>query len=200
MTLRTGITAIGFILTLILADQASAGMVSIGSEKDANMIQTNPTNTAGGNVFIGTGRNQNRATRRGLIQFDVSSIPTGSTINSVTLTLYLRAWSGSGTGGLFGDPRNVFLHQVTSAWGNGTTVAPGGGGQGTASAMDGDVSWNNRSFSTTPPIPPTVDMDQPRWRLCWRQQRIVNHHQHHCHERSSLLDRSRAGGGCSSVG
>jgi len=126
-------------------------------------MQNNPTNTAGGNEFILSGRNQNGQVRRGLIQFDIagSGIPTGATINSVSLTLYLKSWSGLGSSQPFGNPRTVYLHPFTSEWGDGTTVAGGGGGQGIASAANGDVSWNNRSFSTSPPTPPLLTWTTP---------------------------------------
>ncbi|MCE9552634.1 MAG: DNRLRE domain-containing protein [Planctomycetes bacterium] len=154
MTWSKAFSILGLGIVLTVANHASAATISIGSEKDANMFQNNPTFTADGNEFILTGRNGSNQARRGLIQFDIanSGIPTGATINSATLTLYLRSWSGLGMAAPFGDPRTVALREVTSAWGNGTTVATsGGGGQGIASAAPGDVSWNNRFHSPTTP-------------------------------------------------
>ena len=144
---------VGLSIVFVLANHLQAASISIEPQKDAAMFLANPTNTGGGNTFFGTGRNQNGASRRALIQFDIDgNIPAGATINSVSLTLYLRAWSGSGTGGLFGNDRTVVLHELTNDWGDGTTVATtGGGGQGTASIAPGDVSWNNRYFSPSTP-------------------------------------------------
>jgi hypothetical protein len=53
--------------------------------------------------------------RRSLVQFDISSIPSGSTINSATLELYATAVSGSQT---------LNVHRITGIW------------------TEADVTWN----------------------------------------------------------
>ena len=63
---------------------------------------------------------------RTLIQFNISSIPVGATINSASLKLTKLA----GNSGI-----NVDVHQVTAEWDEGT------GGSGGSS---GDASWNER--------------------------------------------------------
>jgi hypothetical protein len=93
---------------------------------------------------------------RGLIEFDLSAIPSRSTISSATLTMYMDRASGSGG-------YQIYLHQVTSAWGAGTSHAPpgtdgydqdlgirSGGSQGVAST-DTDANWSYRFYNAGSP-------------------------------------------------
>jgi hypothetical protein len=66
------------------------------------------------------------------MQFDVSSIPAGSTINSVSFNLRVSQTISGG--------QNMGAHLVTSDWGEGTSDAPGQEGGGTA-ATNGDATW-----------------------------------------------------------
>ncbi len=87
-------------------------------------------NGAGSHFFAGPGT---KASRRGLIQFDIAgAIPEGSIITDVTLTLH-------NSGGISNN-RNVFLHPVTTPWGTGSSNASGGEYSGT-SARPGDATW-----------------------------------------------------------
>jgi hypothetical protein len=125
--------------------------VVLGAAKDTSIFSNNTSNTAGGNDVLYVGKNASGATRHALVAFDIGSagIPAGSTIDSVSLTLYLNGYSGS----VFGADRDVRLFGVTSAWGNGTTGSGGsggGGGQGTAAVPgNGDVTWSHSFFNTT---------------------------------------------------
>lgn len=87
-------------------------------------------NGAGSHFFAGPGTS---ASRRGLIQFDIAgTIPEGSIIRSVTLTLH-------NSGGIKNN-RNVFLHPVTTPWGTGSSDAKNGEYGGT-NARPGDATW-----------------------------------------------------------
>jgi uncharacterized repeat protein (TIGR01451 family) len=97
---------------------------------------------AGQHFYVGeTGQGVN-ALRRGAIKFDLSSIPAGSTITAVTLTLNMSMTvSGAST---------VSLHRALANWGEGTSNAAAGGqgpgeGDGVA-ATTGDVTWFYSSF------------------------------------------------------
>lgn len=148
-----------FVLMAVLVGvsrRLQADSVTLGALKDTSIFSNNPTNTAGGNDVMYVGKNNNGATRRSLLQFDIaaSGIPAGSTVDSATLTLHINGWTGNGA---FGADRTISLYRVTSDWGDGTTGSggsSGGGGQGTVSAVDGDVSWTYRSWSSTDPVPP----------------------------------------------
>src|SRR5207253_30785 len=82
--------------------------------------------------------------RRGLIRFDLSTVPAGSTVNSVTLTLNMsKTKNGAQT---------IALHRVQQAWGEGTSKAGTGGtgsGEGDGiQATAGDATWTFTFFST----------------------------------------------------
>ncbi len=90
-----------------------------------------------GRIDVATG-----GVRRGLVQFNLSSIPVGSVVTSASLQLYLM----QGQGGV-----EVTLHRTLASWGEGTSA--GGMGRGSASTP-GDATWIHRFFSnqfwTTP--------------------------------------------------
>lgn len=86
------------------------------------------------------------ATRRGLVAFDLSSIPSGSTITSATLKLM--------TTSTYGNTRTIAAHRATSSWTEGTVTwsnfAAAFNGTATATAS---VSWSGshavRTFDVT---------------------------------------------------
>jgi urease beta subunit len=92
------------------------------------------TSNGQGSIFVGrnAGDSGDRI-RRGLVDFDVAgSIPAGSTINSVTLTMWVsRTQVGN---------QNVELHKVLADWGEGASGQPGSGGDGFP-AQAGDATW-----------------------------------------------------------
>lgn len=109
--------------------------VNITSNLDNTLYQS-PTgslsNGAGNSVYVGlTATGQ---IRRALLRFDIAgSVPAGSRILSATLSFNVI----QSTVAL---PTPMDLHRVTRAWGEGTSVASGGGGAG-ASATNGDATW-----------------------------------------------------------
>ena len=146
---------------LFPARAAVAAAISIGALKDTTIFSESDNTLGGGDVFIvgnnnATGPTGN--TRRGLIQFDIAAaIPSGATIQSVTLKLHVDG------GTSLADDRIVSIHRLLAEWGNGTSGAGGaggGGGQGVAPA-DSDVTWAFRSYSVSPPTPPQVAWTSP---------------------------------------
>ncbi|HEV8606267.1 MAG TPA: DNRLRE domain-containing protein [Tepidisphaeraceae bacterium] len=128
---------------------ARADVATIGASRDNTIFESNNNSLGGGQaMFIGT--NGMSLIRRGLIAFDLpGSIPAGSTINSVQLTLFLNQVPGGGTG----SP-TIRLFRVSADWGegiagNGTSGATGAG-QGFAAGA-GDATWNARHYSATTP-------------------------------------------------
>lgn len=123
-----------------LAAPALADSVSLVSNKDNTLYETAAGSTSNGaGNFLFAGRNSQTANsiRRGLVAFDLSAIPAGSTINSVTLTLHQDST----------NPANatVALHRLTQGWGEGTSVGLGNGAPATA----GDATWLHRSFNSS---------------------------------------------------
>ncbi len=77
--------------------------------------------------------------RRGLLRFDLSGIPAGSTVTSMSLTLHLSRSISSNT--------PVQLHRALRDWGEGTSNAGDPGGLG-APATANDATWLHTFFST----------------------------------------------------
>ena len=128
-------------LLVLCCSAASAGdsqTVSLTPSADNSLFEPatgDLSNGAGTYLFAGL---TNRVElRRGLIRFDLSAIPSGSTIQSATLTMTVsRAISGS---------LDMTLHRVTNSWGEGASDAPGQEGTGTA-AENGDATWLHRFY------------------------------------------------------
>ena len=130
--------------TLAVVAPAGADTVTLFASKDNTIYEnTALSNGAGQHFFAGrttTTQPANQRIRRGLIAFDVSSIPAGATVQSASLTLHMsRTKSG---------PSNITMHRVLADWGEGTSVAGSGeGGGGTATTND--ATWSFRFFNTT---------------------------------------------------
>jgi len=122
-----------------IAAGAWADSLVVGAAADNTMYSedANQSNGAGNSFFAG--RTNNAELRRGLIRFDLSAIPPGSTVTGVTLTLY-QSRSQGGT-------ENVRLYRALVSWGEGTSHAPGEEGGG-ATASPGDATWKYRFFNT----------------------------------------------------
>lgn len=77
--------------------------------------------------------------RRALIRIDLSSIPSGWTVNSVSLQMTVEL-----SGGNFGDI-DYSLHRVLKTWGEGVVVGPSAGGFG-GPAQSGDATWQANRY------------------------------------------------------
>jgi hypothetical protein len=132
------------------AATARADVATIGASKDNTIFQSNVNNSLGAGQAIFAGNSGQSSPRRGLIDFDIAgSIPAGSTINSVQMTLYLNSVAGGSTG----SP-TIHLYRLSNDWGEGSAGSAVNGasgvGQGLA-AGEGDATWNARHFSATMP-------------------------------------------------
>ncbi len=136
-------TSLMFAVATMPCMVALADSISLGSAADATLIQE-PTGEyalgAAYNVYAGRiGDNGGATIRRGLMRFNFSAIPAGSTITSVTLRLYMsQTQSGS---------QSVGLHRCSLAWTEGTAFAFGGAG---TNAGIGDSTWNFQVYPTVP--------------------------------------------------
>lgn len=131
---------------------ANAITVQLGAAKDTMIFQNNVNNGAGGAPGFFAGTNATPSIRRGLIEFDVSSIPTTALITDVQLRLVIGQVAGMGSG--VNDPV-IGLHKLLVDWGEANTGAStattlGGIGQGSA-AQNGDATWNARMFGSVSP-------------------------------------------------
>ncbi len=146
-------SCLAFILIFTFAD-AIAAVAIMSPEKDNTIYEgqsggTPPenyeVNTCGAGANIFSGETDDFFARRALIKFDVATnIPTGSTINSVVLTLEVNRERD-------GAARTYTIHPISKDWGesavenevNCDLVA--GGGKG-APANAGDATWLNAKF------------------------------------------------------
>ncbi|MEM7514256.1 MAG: DNRLRE domain-containing protein [Bacteroidota bacterium] len=111
--------------------------VSIEASKDNTLYESgsgSASNGVGAELFVGRTNQANNRLRRALVQFDLSSIPAGATIESATLNVFVgRSAPGSGN-------QASTLHKLTSDWGEGTSNGGSLAGQGT-SATENDATW-----------------------------------------------------------
>src|SRR6185295_13129455 len=120
---------------------AIADTQTFSATKDATLIEDATGSLAAGaedNFWVGrTGQTAGTDKRRGILAFNLSTIPTGSTVTSVTLTLYMDKANSTAT------PRTVTMHKVLADWGEGTSVSTGGSGGGGAGgpATTGSATW-----------------------------------------------------------
>lgn len=140
------VSAGALVLACSLSGVALGDTLVVTSSKD-NTLYADDTGSLSNALGVGmfAGRTNSDALRRALIAFDLSVIPAGSTINSVSLTLRMdRSLSGS---------TMTRLHRTLADWGEGTSAATDNGGGG-APASAGDATWIHRfspaSLWTTP--------------------------------------------------
>lgn len=76
--------------------------------------------------------------RRGVIAFDLSSVPAGAVVRSATVRLYM---SKTVVG-----PAPIAFHRLTANWGEGTSDPGSRGGMG-APARPGDATWLHTFFN-----------------------------------------------------
>jgi hypothetical protein len=148
------------LLLLCSATAGNAGtIINILNSQDAEIFNLFGNTEINNSFSIGAGMaagNSNKGTYRSLIEFDIAAyVPQGSTINSVTLSLYQGQTAGSGGVNGAGDatPRTIGLFRTTTAWG-GDPVDGNNGffGQATASgyfpAGDGAATWNYGQYTS----------------------------------------------------
>src|SRR5262249_10510763 len=128
-----------------LEGRLTPSTLTIGAARDNSIFSESPNNSDGASYDLFTGRtNQSGgAYRRSLIYFDLSTLPSGAVIDSVSLTMVMSGGSpsGLGAGGDFPQgytgPIPISLDRILANWGagssgagmgNGGSVAPGTGG------------------------------------------------------------------------
>jgi len=124
-------------LSLLLSN-VYAETVILTPSKDNSLYESADGSLSNGKGdFLFAGKTRNGDIRRALLAFPITdSIPTGATINSVSLTLHLSKSVSSG--------ESLSLHRMTRDWGEGNSNASGQEGGGTA-AQTGDATWLHAS-------------------------------------------------------
>lgn len=133
---------------LIRAMAAGAALVAAGASAQPVSVTLNATAEATilddpslaigfGKVFVGT-TNQG-STRRGLVRFDLSSLPDGEVVSATLNTLVINQ-RGFGL--------NFDAHRLLSDWNEGPAVGGGSnGGQG-GQASSADATWTQTGLGT----------------------------------------------------
>ena len=118
-------------------------MISIFPSKDNTLYEYDPaegdhSNGAGFHFFAG--ENGMGELRRGVLAFDVAgSLPPGSMITAVSLSMNMSMTPAGVV--------TVELHKLLADWGEGTSHAPSGEGDG-APATTNDATWRHRFFDS----------------------------------------------------
>lgn len=135
-------------LTILLTPSiAWSATVALPASKDTSIFSESTSNSGGGSPGIFAGNNGSGGIRRGLIAFDLSSIPAGSTITQAELKLYVGNAPGSS------PAQTVSIFPLTKNWGEGTTGSSNptlSGGGGGAAAVAPDATWANAATPSTP--------------------------------------------------
>lgn len=128
---------------LAFASPALADTAVLRAVADGTLIEPNDGGQyalgAAYNIYCGrVGVNGLGTLRRAVVRFDLSSIPPGSTILSVSFKAYM---SQTSTGA-----QDCKLHRAQQSWGEGLSFAFGGGG--TLPEVN-DATWTYRYWPTT---------------------------------------------------
>lgn len=111
----------------------NAQTVILNALKDNTIYSNLPNNSNGAGENFTSGAINGGPVRRGLLMFDLSSIPAGATITAVSLRMVMnRTVSGA---------NNVSLHRLNENWGEGASDAGGGADGNGAPAELGDATW-----------------------------------------------------------
>lgn len=134
-----------FGLLLLLAGSAQADTFSLTPSQDTTLYEGWNNFSNGAGDFIFTAVTNNGEKRHALLRFDLSAIPRGAEIESVSLTLRMSRSGGQGA--------TVAVHRLSSSWDEGGVNADANEGSGDP-ATPGDATWIHRSFDdvfwTTP--------------------------------------------------
>lgn len=135
---RFALCALGCALACSAAEVMAATLVLVPVQ-DTTLYSDNENYSSGAGTFVFIGSIASGAPRRTLLKFDLSGIPAGATITSVSLRVTVSK-AAVGTG--LDDPGS--LHRVLAPWGEGGSNGdPGGiGDQATA----GDATWSYRIY------------------------------------------------------
>ena len=125
------------LLGLLSTPRVGAEVVTLNPVADTFILDSDPNNNNGGTEGFTVGRDDSSGVRRGLIRFNLGTIPRGSVIKSATLEMTVTK-----------DPpqqvsTNFHLFRLLAEWGEGDKVGfrPGNSG---APATTGESSWNAR--------------------------------------------------------
>lgn len=141
--IRASMTALTLIFFSGLAEARPT--VTLGAVKDNTLFEDpsgQSSDGAGDSLFAGRTGAINDTVRRALLQFDLTSVPAGSTVTSVSLKLtMLQTISGA---------YPASLHRCAASWGEGASGPSFGESEGGGfPAQAGDATWLHRFYATS---------------------------------------------------
>jgi glucose/arabinose dehydrogenase len=122
---------------LAAANYGRADTVNLTASADTFINSGSPGNNAGGHVWFSSGTDGLGGNRRGLLRFDLSSIPAGSTVTSVVLSLTV------GNVPSLPMDSNFELRKLNAGWGEGNKLGNNG-----APASNDESTWIDRISGT----------------------------------------------------
>ena len=125
-----------FTLLVISVDGQTTLMLS--ADQDNTMYAEDNGLSNGVGIFLFAGNTATGQTRRALLRFDLSAIPSDAIVSAVDLTMQCSKSTGIDS---------FFVHRATKDWGEGNSDAPGQEGQG-GPAMTDDATWEFNFFDT----------------------------------------------------
>ncbi len=138
--LRAPVVVLSAFLLAGAIEPAAAAVTNLAPVKDNTLIEEpiNNSNGSGLGIYAGrVGSNGGGTLRRGVLAFDLTAIPAGSTINSATLELEMTQSPNV-------LARTVTVHRLSADWGE---AGSGGAGQGSPAQVD-DATWTFRFFNS----------------------------------------------------
>ncbi len=128
---------------------ARAEFASLKVVADTFITSAYPANNAGATTWFDAGTDGTGGIRRGLLRFDLSSIPPGSTVTSAVVQLQVIKVPSNGPVDSMFD-----LFRLLGSWNEGTNTGDFG-----APARPGDATWNARKFGTANWVTPGAAND-----------------------------------------
>jgi hypothetical protein len=142
VTLRSILIPAALSLFFLATSNSMADVAVLTPMKDNTLYEstTGSLSNGAGDWFF-SGQTNALDLRRGILAFDLTSIPTGAVIQDVSLVLFMdQTFSPSA--------RTIRMHRVLQDWGEGTTDAEFGEGGGGPSTP-GSVTWLHAFFDTS---------------------------------------------------
>ena len=129
----------------------AVGLITLEPLQDNTLYEFElGTISNGAGQYFFAGKTDRGEIRRGLLAFDLGSIPAGAAVLSASLTLHLSKSVAGET--------SVALHTLSADWGESTSDALGEEGAG-ATAEPGDATWLHTFYDTDLWATPGGDFD-----------------------------------------
>ncbi len=127
-----------FILGLFSLRSSTQNSIQIFANKDNTIISDFMSNSNGEGPFVYVGLSGNGGIRRGLLSFQVFTLPTSIVVDSVSLTMNCTKIPNISSD-------TFYLHQLTQHFGEGSSSTQQGGG---AQAENGDATWQDAYYDS----------------------------------------------------